>query len=164
MGENEITIIAAMDKNNLIGYQNHIPWKLPEDLAYFRKVTMGHPVVMGRRTYESLGSPLDGRSNIVLTHRKDLYIPGCIILNTIEEIVTSLQSKSFFVIGGAEVFKEFLPFATRLQLTRIDHEFIGDTYFPPIDYSDWTSLSYSSQQSHESPYFHYSYELWGRKK
>lgn len=156
----QISIIAAIDKNGLIGKSNHLPWKIKEDLNHFREITMGHPVVMGKKTWLSIGRPLDGRINIILTHDKYFSIPGCIIVNSIEQILTAYTSQEIFVIGGAEVFKQFLPLTSKIYLTRILHEFEGDTYFPDVNWEDWQIISYEKQTSAEA--YLLSFEVWQR--
>ena len=157
-----ISIIVAIDKNGLIGTENHLPWNIKEDLQYFRDITLGHPVVMGKKTWLSLGKPLEGRINIILTHDKSFQIPGCITVNSIEQILADFHDQEVFVIGGAETFRQFLPLAHMIYLTRIDHIFEGDTYFPVIDWSEW-EIVFFEQKSTESGY-NISFEHWKRKK
>jgi dihydrofolate reductase len=138
-----ISLMLAMDKNRLIGKDNQLPWHLPADLRYFKNVTMGHPIVMGRKTFESIGRVLPGRENIVLTRDADFHAEGITILHSIEDVkrLSSSIDQEIFVIGGAEIFKEILPVTDRLYITDIHHAFEGDTYFPEIDEAKWTTLS-----------------------
>ncbi|MBT2685843.1 dihydrofolate reductase [Bacillus sp. ISL-37] len=135
-----ISLIWAMDENRVIGYHNQLPWRLPEDLKFFKRVTMGHPIAMGRKTYESIGKPLPGRENIVIT-RDDNYDPeGCTVMHSIDEMLAYAaenKSEEIFVIGGAEIFKEVLQHADKLYLTMIHHQFEGDTFFPVFDIDKW---------------------------
>lgn len=156
-----ISIIAAVDKNMLIGKDNRLPWLIPEDLQYFREVTLGHPIVMGRKTWNSLGKALDGRINIILTSDTQLNIPGCIIVNSIEQILSGYSEQEIFVIGGASIFKQFLPHADKLYLTRIENAFEGDTYFPPITWEDWELMFYEQKNSVTG--YNLSFEKWVRK-
>lgn len=156
-----ISIIAAIDKNMLIGKDNRLPWLIPEDLQYFREVTLGHPIVMGRKTWNSLGKALDGRINIILTSDTQLNIPGCIIVNSIEQILSGYSEQEIFVIGGASIFKQFLPHADKLYLTRIENAFEGDTYFPPITWEDWELMFYEQKNSVTG--YNLSFEKWVRK-
>lgn len=132
------SICVAMDKNNLIGNQDRLPWYLPEDLRHFRSVTMGKPIIMGHKTYKSIGRPLDGRNNIILSRDKDLIINDCIVINTIEELMV-LQRVCYeaVVIGGEQIYKMLLPFTNKMYVTRIHAEFKGDTYFPEFNDNDW---------------------------
>jgi len=158
---NLISIIAAIDQNYLIGNSNHLPWNIKEDLHFFRRVTMGHPVVMGKRTWLSIGKPLDGRVNVILTHDRTFNIPGCLIVNSVEEVISQFSEQEIIIIGGAEVFRQFLPYANNLYLTKIKHAFTGDTYFPQIDWNDWNIVFYE-QKDTESGY-QITFEQWTRK-
>ncbi|WP_096202527.1 dihydrofolate reductase [Bacillus sp. FJAT-45350] len=138
-----ISFIVAMDTNRVIGKDNDLPWKLPADLAYFKKVTMGNPILMGRKTHESIGRPLPGRDNIIITRNENYEAEGCIVVHSTEEIKKLEQERSdeIFVIGGAEIFKETLPIADKLYITLIHEEFDGDTFFPEIDMKQWKLIS-----------------------
>lgn len=135
-----ISFIWAMDKNQLIGNNNKLPWHLPADLQYFKKVTMGKPIVMGRKTFESIGRILPGRENIILTRNLSYKQEGCHIFYKTEDFITYAKAREdveFFVIGGAQIFNELYNYAERLYITKIYDEFTGDTYFPPINMTDW---------------------------
>ena len=133
-----ISLIVAMDKNNLIGSSNQIPWYIPGELKRFRNITMGKPIVMGRKTHESIGKPLDGRVNIVLTKNKNLRFDGVKCFSKLEDILTNLKNeKEVFIIGGSQIYEISLPLANRLYITVIDKEYSGDTWFPKIDFSEW---------------------------
>jgi dihydrofolate reductase len=155
-----ISIISAVDKNFLIGNSNHLPWQIKEDLQYFRQKTLGHPVIMGKQTWLSLGKPLDGRTNIILTHDRELGIPGCIVSHSISAALSAIGQEEVFVIGGANVFAQFLPIASRLYLTRINHAFTGDTYFPAINWSDWQISAYETATT--SSGYDIAFEIWQR--
>lgn len=134
----EISLIAALDRNHVIGAGGEIPWHLPADLRYFKATTMGKPVVMGRKTYESIGRPLPGRQNIVLTRQSDYEAPGCIVVHSLPDALAAAGSApELMVIGGATVYRAFLPLADRLYLTYVDAVFHGDTCFPPFDPDAW---------------------------
>ncbi|HHW48416.1 MAG TPA: dihydrofolate reductase [Clostridiaceae bacterium] len=151
-----ISLIMAMDKNNLIGNKDGLPWRLPADLAYFKKITMGHTVIMGRKTYESISRPLPGRRNVVLTRDKRFTAEGCIICNTLDEALKFGQNEEAFVIGGAEIYSQFLPYARKLYITRIDETFEGDTYFDGIDFSKWRLVSKQEGiRDEKNPYVYY---------
>ncbi len=133
----KISLIVAMSQDFLIGTEKGLPWHLPNDLKRFRKLTMGKPLILGRKTMEILGKPLPGRPHIVLTHRKDYRHEGCIIAHSIEDailkaraLLTELQQDEIMVIGGAEVFRAAMPFVERMYVTIVDGEFQGVTYLP----------------------------------
>ncbi|MGD7051220.1 dihydrofolate reductase [Sutcliffiella horikoshii] len=151
-----ISIIVATDRNNLIGKDNDLPWRIPADLAYFKKVTMGSTIVMGRKTYESIGKPLPYRRNIILS-RQDFHAEGCETLHSLEEVQQlNKDGEELFIIGGAHIFKEALPIADFLYLTYIDEEFVGDTYFPEINEQDWELLSSEKGiKDEKNPYDYY---------
>lgn len=145
-----LSIIAAVDKNWLIGRQNRLPWgHLPADLAHFKKTTMGHTVVMGRRTFESIGQPLAGRTNIVLSSKTKTRVPD------------SGQEETF-IIGGRSVFEQFLPRADRLYLTFIEHEFTGDTYFPPVNWSEWKLVKEETRPPDQKNPWPLRFTVWER--
>ena len=131
-------MVVAMARNRVIGRDNALPWRLPEDLAYFKRVTLGRPIVMGRRTYESIGKPLPGRDNIVVTHRSDLHAPGCIVVHSLEAAWKAAgAAPEVCVIGGTSLFEETLPLADVIHLTEVQAEVEGDTYFPEFDRHAW---------------------------
>lgn len=139
-----ISVIAAVAKNRVIGNKNKLPWHLPADLAHFKKITAGHPVIMGKNTFLSLGKPLPGRTNIILAE-KGYEANGCLITHSIQDAVARAAqmpgSDEIFFIGGASVYAQTLPHANRLYLTSIDYEFNGDAYFPEWDKNEWREVS-----------------------
>jgi dihydrofolate reductase len=160
-----ISLIWAMDENRVIGLHNELPWRLPEDLKFFKSVTMGHPIAMGRKTYESIGKPLPGRENIVITRDEAFRPEGCVIMNSIEELLeyTAQKDDEVFVIGGAEIFKEVLPKADRLYLTMIHEQFEGDTYFPVFDIDKWQlETREKGLKDNKNPY-DYEFLIYKRK-
>jgi dihydrofolate reductase len=153
-------MIWAMDRNRLIGSNNAMPWHLPADWAFFRRTTTGHPVLMGRKTFESIGAkPLKGRENFVLTRDLDYVAEGCTLIHSFEEALQLAQGEGeFFIMGGSEIYAKFLPYADRLYITRIDHEFSGDAYFPEFDESDWQLVSSEPGMTDEkNPYVYHFY-------
>jgi len=133
-----ISLIAAIAANGVIGNRGSLPWKLPDDMARFRGLTMGHSVIMGRSTFESLGKPLRGRRNIVLSRNTGLRIEGCLVVHSTERALEAADGdEEAFVIGGAAIYGLFLPDAHRLYLTWIDVEVPGDTLFPAVDWRAW---------------------------
>ena len=137
-----ISIIVAVAKNGVIGDKNTLLWHLREDMIHFRTTTSGHPVVMGRKTFDSIGRPLPKRTNVVITRDTNLAIEGCTVVHSLEEAVAMFdKSEEVFIIGGAQIYAQALAIADRIYLTVIDKEYEGDTSFPEIDYSAWKEIS-----------------------
>lgn len=137
-----ITLVAAMAKNRVIGANNTLPWRLPEDLRHFKALTMGHPVIMGRKTFESIGKALPGRTNIVVTRSPAFAAEGCIIVDSpASALATCGGGGEAFVIGGAEMYRALLDRADCMHLTEIGCEFDGDAWFPEFDRSEWREIS-----------------------
>jgi dihydrofolate reductase len=137
-----VSIIAALARNRAIGSGNGMPWRLPEDLKRFRRLTMGHAVIMGRKTFESIGSPLAGRNNIVITRSPAWSPSGCVVVHSLEASLAAVgESQDAFVIGGAQIYALALPLARRLYLTEIERDFEGDAFFPQFDRSRWREVS-----------------------
>lgn len=126
-----------MGENGVIGAKNRMPWHLSADLRHFRQITMGKPVLMGRKTHQSIGRPLPGRLNIVLSRDKSYSAEGCVIAGSLDEAVTQAGDQEIMIIGGAALYESFLPLTDRLYLTLIHHHFDGDTFFPTLDWADW---------------------------
>ena len=134
-----IHLIAAVARNGVIGFRGQIPWQLPEDLRHFQALTMGHTVIMGRRTYESIGNPLPGRQNLVVSAKLQPG-EGYQVVGSLQEGLALATGKEIFVIGGARLYEEALPLAERLDLTLVDLEPLGDTYLPEIDWSHFEKI------------------------
>lgn len=136
-----IALIAAMSANRVIGQDNHLPWRLPGDLQRVKKLTWGKALIMGRKTYESIGRPLPGRLNIILTHQADFQAEGCVVVQTAEDAIAAAHQyapqEEIIIFGGAMLYQLFLPQATRLYLTILDEPFTGDTFFPEFAPTDW---------------------------
>jgi dihydrofolate reductase len=151
-----IALILAMDCNRVIGKDGRIPWHLPADQAYFKQLTLGHPVIMGRQTFESIGKPLPERENIIISANKDYQPEGCTVLHSINEARRFCDAKDVFVIGGSQIYREFLPIADRLYITLIDEVFTGDSYFPEIDENQWRLVSkINGERNKKNPYDYY---------
>lgn len=150
----QISLIAAMDKKHVMGYQNKLPWHLPADLQHFKNLTLGKPIVMGRKTFESIGKPLPGRQNIILTHNHNFQAPGCTLVSSLESALAEASStQEIMIIGGGELFRSTLPLSNRMYLTIIDHEFKGDTYFPEWNNEEWVTTSSEQHPADEkNPY------------
>lgn len=133
-----LSIIAAMARNGVIGIANRLPWHLPEDLQHFKRLTMGHHIIMGRKTYASIGRPLPGRETVILTRDRGFQAPGCLTAHTLYEAIEACgDDPEVFCVGGAEIYAQALPLADRLYLTEIQAEYAGDAYFPTIDRKLW---------------------------
>lgn len=138
----KLSLIAAMSRNRVIGVDNRLPWNLPEDLRNFKRITMGKPILMGRKTFESIGRPLPGRKNIVITRNRNYRTsPECFIFHSIDAALEQTRHhKELIVIGGASFYEQLLPLADRLYLTVVDTTVSGDTFFPSFDTSLWTEI------------------------
>jgi len=150
------SLVVAMSRNRVIGRNNALPWRLPADLAFFKRTTLGHPVIMGRRTYESIGKPLPGRVNIVVTGRRGFAAPGCIVVHSMEEAYRAAgEVPEVAIIGGSAIFEEALPHADVIYLTEVDADVQGDVYFPPFDRSRFreTELErHAADERHAYPF------------
>jgi dihydrofolate reductase len=164
---NPVSLIAALSRNGVIGRNNQLPWRIPEDLRRFRQLTTGHPVLMGRKTYESivrtLGGPLPGRENIVLTRSLHYQAPGCRVAHSVQAALDQAHeaagAEEVFVIGGAELYRLLLPVAQHLYLTEIHAEFEGDAWFPPFSAREWRE---TSREPRQSPQFSYDFVTYER--
>lgn len=135
-----ISLLVAMDRNQVIGYQDDMPWHLPNDLKYFKEQTTGQTIIMGRKTFESIGRVLPHRKNIIVTQQQDYRMDGAEVVHSLDKIYhwnKTNPDEELFVIGGGHLFKQILPFADRMYITKIDETFPGDTYFPNFNEADW---------------------------
>jgi dihydrofolate reductase len=141
VSDRRIAIIAAMTENRVIGRNGTIPWDLPEDRRHFRELTMGHPVIMGRKTFESIGRPLPGRTTIILSRQRDFLAEGCLMVPDLEAALTAASGNSeIFICGGGELYREALPRAARLYLTIVHMSVDGDTFFPEIPAGEFVEV------------------------
>lgn len=152
-----------MDENNVIGKNNDLPWHLPNDLKFFKKITTGHTIIMGRKTFESIGRPLPNRKNIVLTRNKSFEAEGCTVVHSVDELGPYLKDDEVFLIGGSELFNLALDRADRLYITRIHDEFDGDTFFPKIDLNQWKLIDEQSGEIDEKNVHEHTYLIYERK-
>ena len=162
-----LSVLAAMARNRVIGHNNAIPWRLPHDLKHFKELTMGHPLIMGRKTYESIGRLLPGRTSIIITRQPDYEVPGALVVRSIGEALSICsQTKSeeaehlvpvneCFVIGGADIFQQMLPLCDRLYMTEIQKDFEGDAYFPEFDRNDWREISREEHADDDGLEYHF---------
>lgn len=154
-----VSLIIAISDNDIVGKDNSLPWDMPADLAYFLKMTQDQSVVIGRKTYEAIGQPMTDRQNIVLTHQKDYEATGCDVVHSFEEAIKVAKS-DIFVMGGATAYTTGEPFATKLYLTRIHTNSVGDTSFTPA--SDWQLESAEHHKKDSKNPFDYSFETYTR--
>lgn len=160
-----VSVIAAMAANRVIGQGNRLPWHLPEDLQHFKALTMGHHIVMGRKTYDSIGKPLPGRTTVIVTRNMDYAVPGCIAVNSIDAALAACHGDSeIFFVGGAEIYAQVLPIADRLYLTEIKRDFPGDARFPPIDASQWQEIARERHTAGGDDPFEYHFVIYERKR
>ncbi len=159
MTSQRVSIIAAMSDGRVIGKGNQLPWHLPADLAWFKKTTMGKPIIMGRNTYDSIGHALPGRRNIVISRDTDLSINGCEVIHSPQAAIdATINEPEVMIIGGALIYKHFLPHVHRLYLTTIDAKFEGDTQFPDYEnMADWKIISKEDHEPDEWNLYSYSF-------
>ena len=158
-----ICLIAAVASNRVIGNNNALPWRLPADLKRFKNLTMGHPVVMGRRTCESIGGPLPGRRNLVISRNRGYSAPGCEIFHSLDEAVAACPgAQDIFIIGGAELYRESLARAHRLELTEIRAEFAGDATFPEFSRDRWRETGREIHRDEAGIPFRYDFVRYER--
>jgi dihydrofolate reductase len=139
-----VSLIVAMDENGGISKDNHIPWYIPSDLKRFKKITMGHYIIVGRKTYETIGKPLPGRVMIIVTHQRDYSAVGCIVVNSLNaalQIAAEKQENEVFIIGGGEIFKQAIHLADKIYLTSVNTNIDADVFFPKLDDCRWRAIT-----------------------
>jgi dihydrofolate reductase len=164
-GEVMLSLLVAADQNNVIGKDNKLPWHLPNDLKYFKNQTWGMPILMGRKTFESIGKPLQGRKSIVITRNKGWQQENVDVVHSIDEAIARAKeygAKEIFVIGGAEIFNTAFNQANRIYLTRIHHQFKGDVYFPELPSSDWNLIQSHFCAADEKNSYAHTFQIWER--
>jgi dihydrofolate reductase len=153
-----ISFIAAMGKNRTIGNKGKLPWSLPADMKYYRDKTKGKPIIMGRKTHEGIGKPLPDRTNIIITRDRTYKSKGCIVVHSVDKALEAAgNAEEIMIIGGSQIYKEFLPKANRIYLTVIDAEFEGDTYFPEYDLTQWKEVSYEEHKRDAENQYDYAF-------
>jgi dihydrofolate reductase len=157
-----LTLIVATERHNGIGINNTLPWRLPEDLAFFKRTTTGHPILMGRKTFESIGRPLPNRRNIVITRNHDWQHEGAETAGSLQQAADIAGDGEVFVIGGAQIYVEALPLASRLIVTEIAADFACDAFFPAIDPAVWEEVSREPHHSAEQG-FAYAFVIYRRR-
>lgn len=150
-----LSIIVAVANNGIIGDQNSLLWHIREDMLRFKRITTGHPVIMGRKTFESIGRPLPNRTNVVVS-RQNIEIEGCIVVHSLEEAITSFSGEEeIFIIGGAQIYEQALPLADKIYLTLVHRDYDGDTSFPQVNEDDWEETSredYERGEKFDAPF------------
>ncbi len=158
-----ISLIVAASENNVIGRAGDLPWKLPDDLRHFKQLTMGKPVVMGRKTWESLRRPLPGRQNVVITHQRDYAAEGCDVVNyPAAALQATRPAEDVMIIGGGRVYEQFLRRANRIYLTRVHANIDGDAWFPQLD-DDWQRVTQEHHPADERHEHGFTFETWERR-
>ena len=158
-----ITIIAAIGKNNALGKDNQLLWRLPKDLKHFKSLTENHPIVMGRKTYESIGKPLPNRTNIVVSRKENWFSEDILIVSKLKEAVKFAKKidEEVFIIGGGEIYKQTMELADRLEITYVDEDFEADTFFPKIDLKIWQKTNeefYEKDEANNHNFYFQTYE------
>lgn len=161
-----LAIVVAAAENNVIGKDNDLIWHLPADLKHFKSLTMGHPMIMGRKTFEAIGKPLPGRTSIIITSQKDYQAEGCVVVHSLEEAIAKgreLDAEQVSIIGGANVYKQALPLADTLYLTRVHASFEGDAYFPELPDDAWQVVDQEHHEPDEKNKHSYTFLTLKRK-
>nr|AIA15116.1 Dihydrofolate reductase [uncultured bacterium] len=143
----KLSIIVAVAENNVIGKDNQLIWRLPADLKHLKALTMGHPMVMGRKTFDSIGKPLPGRTSIIITRQPNYTVEGCLVVHSLEQAIIeagNLRTEEAFIVGGAEVYRQSMSITDKIYLTEVHHSFDGDTFFPKIDPTIWKEVKRES--------------------
>lgn len=136
-----VSFMVAMDENRVIGKDNNLPWRLPSELQYVKKTTMGHPLIMGRKNYEAIGRPLPGRRNIIVTRNEGYHVEGCEVVHSVEEVFELCKKwRRDFLFWWSANLRPLLPYVDKLYITKIHHAFEGDTFFPEIDMTNWKEI------------------------
>ena len=159
-----ITLIAAAAENNALGKDNDLLWHLPEDFKRFKQITSGHYIIMGRKTFESFPKPLPNRTHIIITRQKEYLADGCLVVHSLEEALEiSPQNEEVFIIGGAQIYKQALPFADKIDLTRVHIELDADAFFPEFNTSKWNLVFSEKHVKDEKHQFDFTFETYIKK-
>lgn len=161
-----LSIVVAVSDNNVIGKNNQLLWRLPNDMKFFKNTTWGMPVIMGRKTFESLGQALKGRTNIVVSRQPNYKAENATVVETLEaamEVAAATDAREAFVIGGGEIYRQSLPLVHRLYLTRVQVNLDGDAFFPEFEETNWELLSQIAFEADEQHAYPYRFEVWQRR-
>ncbi len=160
----KISLIVAMARNRTIGVNNTLPWRIPEDLRHFKALTMGHHMIMGRKTFDSIGKPLPGRTTVIVTRNKAFQAECCVVAHSLQDAVTACANdEEIFVVGGAELYAQALPLASTLYLTEIEQDVNGDAYFPEFDRNEWVETARVRRSQAEPQPLEYDFVTYRRK-
>ena len=160
----KISLIVAMDQNGLIGSNNDLPWRLSSDLKQFKAITMGSPIIMGRKTHESIGRPLPGRTNVIVTRNTQYHADGCEVIHDLSDIESFCKGHhEIFIMGGAELYKQSLHLIDRIYLTEVHAQLDGDTYFPEFDRAHWQEVERQDFTADDKNDYDYSFVVMDRK-
>lgn len=168
----ELAMIVAQSTNRVIGIENELPWRLPKDLQYFKRVTLGKPVIMGRKTYESIGRPLPERANIVISSNRDYVVDGVTVVHSLEEAISAANKLAkldksiaeIMVIGGAQIYQQALPLARTLYITQVEAHLDGDAHFPEVDFNHYKETARESYTSDDTNPYDYSFITYVKKE
>jgi dihydrofolate reductase len=159
-----LSLIVAMAKNRTIGINNTLPWRCPEDLKHFKALTMGHHMIMGRKTFDSIGKPLPGRTTVIVTRNMELKIEGCLIAHSLPEAIQLCAGDDeIFVVGGAELYAQALPLVNTLYITEIQQNVDGDAHFPAFEQNTWREISREARAQETPQALTYHFVTYGRK-
>jgi len=157
----KISFVVAKSRNNVIGKNNQLPWQLPADLAHFKKITIGKPIIMGRKTFDSIGKPLPGRRNIIISRDKNLRVEGCDVFHSIDDALNAVKTEvEVMIIGGENLFAQTLARANCIYLTVIDADFEGDTFFPELNHNEWKLIAEEKYLPDEKNVYAYQFQLY----
>ena len=166
-----ISLIVAHSSNRVIGIHGQLPWYIPDDLKYFKAITIGKPIIMGRKTFDSIGKPLPGRLNIIITKNTDLIIEECVVVNNLEAAITEAKNylkmqdseqEEIFIIGGAQIFKQSMQFVNKIYITEVHAEYAGDVFFGELSSNDWIEVSRDLHDS-ENDKIPFSFVIYKKK-
>ncbi len=165
MSRPHLSILVAMASNRTIGIDNRLPWRCPEDLKHFKALTMGHHMIMGRKTFDSIGKPLPGRTTVVVTRNRELNIDGCLVAHSLPEAVSACAGdEQVFVVGGAELYAQALPLADTLYITEIQLDVDGDAHFPEFQQEEWQEVAREARQQEQPQPLRFHFVTYQRKQ
>lgn len=162
MIDRTVSMIVAVAENGVIGNEGDMPWRLPADLKNFKRITMGGTIIMGRKTWDSIGRLLPGRTTVIVTRQQDFAVEGAIVVNSFEEALSATGDQSVFVVGGAEIYRLAIAHVSRIYLTRVHAEIEGDTVMPEIDFSQWSKSGSQAHSADEKNSHDFTFEIWDR--
>lgn len=156
----KIAIIAAIAKNNAIGSDNKLLWHLPADLQFFKQTTLNNTIIMGRKTFDSIGKALPKRTNIVITSNPAFQAPGCIVVSNLKDAIAKADSEEVFIVGGAQIYQQSMEIADKMYITHVHHHFDGDTFFPAIDDKLWRVVFREDHQKDDKHAYNFSFVIY----